>query len=1070
MGLTKQGQPRQPPLPSAAHRAAQVPYPAAPNPDNWGSRSRGSCLIAPMSQQPEQVGVPTPSAHHPGARPPGRVSLRPPQQVLSIQTEFPEIFMPQPEPSPPSVGKKMVASPKVQMLKSLPPQLSAGKRFALKESPPKVVHSQVQLFESVRSKIRDTLAAALSVDPDQQMGHQSAGNESPLGSAGGNRHADGGRMQGNTTAFQDSDKDDDDDDENVTKLAARRSEHGEVLHSNLRPDMTIEAGDDMQQQTEHVPLGNKVWLCWDPDIVVGASQSMSQPNPKRVRMSDVHARVNVSEIGPESKRTITTCETTEEKKVRIHKAQSLAFKIEAELFKLFGGVNKKYKEKGRSLLFNLKNKNNSVLRDRVLSGDITPKCLCAMTIEELASKELSEWRMAKAEELSNMVVLPDRKVDFRRLVRKTHKGEFQIEVEETDLMEVALGGESLSYVPTRHIAVQTKSDDKTSIHNEVNESDNSVQDGVARSCNNNTPNNLEYPANEESDLMQEPIIDDLKVTENLPQIMTLDEFMQILHSEPHSEYQSTGALQNDPSIDKADKALKSENFPTAKDKSAASDFQFHSNFPSPEDNCESTLESPMNKSVSILDPVEEPKGDVLVKSPPEKVVAEKPDTVNGSIPESTMKCKITSDAALMPCGTLWEGSIQLSLSTLTNMVAIFKSGEKTSTNEWRPFLEIKGRVRLRDFEEFLEQLPKSRSRAIMVTELRWKEGSLESGRHCPSQTIDSYIGDERVGLVKLAEGVELYLCPRGKAAQVLADHLPKEHSGRLTVAGTSIIGLVVWRRSHVSHKVPNRQAVPKSQAMISSSVPPRISQPPSRSSDACRSQQDVPKSQATVSSSVVPKTFQPPSRSLNASCSHQDVATADVLPGFGPGVVKDDDDLPEYDFVSDSNSAGNVTPPQTHGSHQLTSLSEDRMRELIRKYGDTSVAAQPLNLDRDEFRSMVRKYGNLPEWNPNFQNNFQQEQIPQPQFHCQQQLQYHSMLQYDMAREPQGPLPHAYAGHEHYFDMPVHHPLNYGHQMQPAHPSYYGVPDRGGPSYFGAPDGSRFNDPWNQGLMAWNPW
>jgi hypothetical protein len=133
----------------------------------------------------------------------------------------------------------------------------------------------------------------------------------------------------------------------------------------------------------------------------------------------------------------------------------------------------------------------------------------------------------------------------------------------------------------------------------------------------NTSNNLEYPPNEKSDIMQEPMIDDLKVTENLPQIMTMDEFMQLLHSEPHSEYQATGALQDDPRIDKADKVLKSEKFPTAKDKASASDFQFHSSLPSPQDNYESKLESPMNKSVSVLDPVEEQKGDVakMVVSP-----------------------------------------------------------------------------------------------------------------------------------------------------------------------------------------------------------------------------------------------------------------------------------------------------------------------------------------------------------------------------------------------------------------------------------------------------------------------
>ncbi|KAK1611193.1 hypothetical protein QYE76_034866 [Lolium multiflorum] len=948
--------------------------------------------------------------------------------------ELPEMIIPQ--PSPPSAGKKVALSPKVQMLKSMPqPQLSAGKRFVHKELPPKA-HSQMQLFESVRLKFRETLAAALSIDSDEQMGQQCAGNVPPLGSAGGNIQADGGRMQGFTSAFQVAGKD---DDENVTKVATRRSEHDDMSNSNLRPYMTIEVRNDT--------LGNKVsgnssvvlddllqdqGLCWSP-IGASQSQSMSQPNPKRAKMSDVQAGVNASEIGPESKRTITTSETIEEKKVRIHKAQSLAFKIEEELFKLFGGVNKKYKEKGRSLLFNLKDKNNPVLKEQVLSGDIAPKYLCAMTIEELASKELSEWRMVKAEEFANMVVLPHREVDVRRLVRKTHKGEFQIEVEETDVTEVGLGGESPSYVPSKHVAVQTKSDDKTSVHNEVNGSDNSVQDGVAGTCNSNTSNNLDYPPNGKSDLMQELMIDALKVTENLPQVMTLDEFMQ----DPH--YQPTGALQDDSRIDKADKALKSDFFPTAKDKAAASDLLFHSNLPSPQANGESKLESVMNKSVSILGPVEEPKGDVLVKSPPEKAVAEKPDTVNGSVPESTMHCKITPDAALTH-GSIWEGSIQLSSSTLTNMVAIFKSGEKPSTNGWHSFLEIKGRVRLSVFEEFLVELPKSRSRAIMVTELCWKEGSLESGRHHLSQTIDSYIGDERVGLVKLAEGMELYLCPRGKATQILADHLPKEHSGSLTVAGTSIIGLVVWRRPHVTPTVPpKRQDVPKSRAIISSSVLPRISQPPSCSSNASRSQQDV--------------------------------VAAEIVPGIGPGAVKDDDDMPEYNFVSVSNSAGNVTTSQTYRGHQDTSLSEDRFREMVRKYGNISVAAHPWNCDGDF---------DMPEWNPNSQSYLLQMHIPQPQSPYQHQPEYHSMFEYNMTREYQSPLPQAYTQHQH-IGMREQQPLPYGHTMQPFHRSYYGVPDDSWQSYHGVPDGSwqsyfpgpdyiQTNDPLNQGLMAWNPW
>lgn len=53
------------------------------------------------------------------------------------------------------------------------------------------------------------------------------------------------------------------------------------------------------------------------------------------------------------------------------------------------------------------------------------------------------------------------------------------------------------------------------------------------------------------------------------------------------------------------------------------------------------------------------------------------------------------------------------------LLAIFSccSGEKTSTKEWPSFLEIKGRVRLDAFEKFLQELPKSRSRAVMVSQV-----------------------------------------------------------------------------------------------------------------------------------------------------------------------------------------------------------------------------------------------------------------------------------------------------------------------------------------------------------------
>ncbi|KAM7274550.1 hypothetical protein ACFE04_016416 [Oxalis oulophora] len=158
--------------------------------------------------------------------------------------------------------------------------------------------------------------------------------------------------------------------------------------------------------------------------------------------------------------------------------QILASKIEAELFKQFGGVNRKYKEKGRSLLFNLKDRNNPELREKVMSGEIPPDRLCAMTAEELASKELSEWRQAKAEELASMIVLPDSEIDLKRLVRKTHKGEFQVEYEEDDITGVDVSAGSSVIIRRQEKETKTKFQDSGDVTIEDTMSEIVVSDSL----------------------------------------------------------------------------------------------------------------------------------------------------------------------------------------------------------------------------------------------------------------------------------------------------------------------------------------------------------------------------------------------------------------------------------------------------------------------------------------------------------------------------------------------------------------------------------------------------------------
>ncbi|KAK0136183.1 Death-inducer obliterator 1 [Merluccius polli] len=70
----------------------------------------------------------------------------------------------------------------------------------------------------------------------------------------------------------------------------------------------------------------------------------------------------------------------------------MAVAIEKEMFNLCMNTDSKYKNKYRSLMFNLKDPKNKGLFYRVVWGDVSPFRLVRLSAEELLSKEISEWR------------------------------------------------------------------------------------------------------------------------------------------------------------------------------------------------------------------------------------------------------------------------------------------------------------------------------------------------------------------------------------------------------------------------------------------------------------------------------------------------------------------------------------------------------------------------------------------------------------------------------------------------------------------------------------------------------
>ena len=70
--------------------------------------------------------------------------------------------------------------------------------------------------------------------------------------------------------------------------------------------------------------------------------------------------------------------------------------IEDALYKYYNkDVGSKYKSKYRSLVFNIKDPKNNGLFRKIIRKEYSANRIVSMTAEEMANKELKEWRQAE---------------------------------------------------------------------------------------------------------------------------------------------------------------------------------------------------------------------------------------------------------------------------------------------------------------------------------------------------------------------------------------------------------------------------------------------------------------------------------------------------------------------------------------------------------------------------------------------------------------------------------------------------------------------------------------------------
>lgn len=114
------------------------------------------------------------------------------------------------------------------------------------------------------------------------------------------------------------------------------------------------------------------------------------------------------------------------------RAEKLAIEIEHAMYMELTDrdgkdVGQKYRDRSRTLSFNLRDEKNPGLRARVVFGEITPQRISTMPSEELANQELRELTDAVRAESTKQSVL--RAAEGPR-IRRTHKGEELVEGEQ----------------------------------------------------------------------------------------------------------------------------------------------------------------------------------------------------------------------------------------------------------------------------------------------------------------------------------------------------------------------------------------------------------------------------------------------------------------------------------------------------------------------------------------------------------------------------------------------------------------------------------------------------------------
>lgn len=127
-------------------------------------------------------------------------------------------------------------------------------------------------------------------------------------------------------------------------------------------------------------------------------------------------------------------------KMNEEEIEKFAKEMEYEMFKHFNmDTRDKYKNKFRSLKFNLSDVKNKTLLEKICTKTLTPRQLVTLPPSELASEELAKWR--EDEEKHQLEIITKSELDAmsqNKIIVKTRKGEEIIETSKSTTADIVV--------------------------------------------------------------------------------------------------------------------------------------------------------------------------------------------------------------------------------------------------------------------------------------------------------------------------------------------------------------------------------------------------------------------------------------------------------------------------------------------------------------------------------------------------------------------------------------------------------------------------------------------------------